>query len=163
MKPKLSARQDLYSCEHTVNVRSGESQKEFKKKTRKQIGWRLIEEKAREEKIARNFLLLPGFLQQHYLRKRQARDPISDLIKVCRLMATKADQAEPGAKTGVTVWNLDKKPAGTMCPPQTPHPETPWSPDSTSLKEAKRSGKSYSIWRERKTMEKKGKRKKKSN
>ena len=59
MKPKLSARQDLYSCEHTVNVRSGESQKGFKKKTRKQIGWRLIEEKAREEKIARNFLLLP--------------------------------------------------------------------------------------------------------
>ena len=31
MKPKLSARQDLYSCEHTVNVESGESQKGFKK------------------------------------------------------------------------------------------------------------------------------------
>ena len=59
MKPKLSARQDLYSCEHTVNVRSGESQKGFKKETRKQTSWRLIEEKAREEKIARNFLLLP--------------------------------------------------------------------------------------------------------
>ena len=59
MKPKLSARQDLYSCEHTVNVKSGESQKGFKKETRKQTSWRLIEEKAREEKIARNFLLLP--------------------------------------------------------------------------------------------------------
>ena len=32
MKPKLSARQDLHSCEHTVNVKSGESQKGFKKK-----------------------------------------------------------------------------------------------------------------------------------
>ena len=59
MKPKLSAWQDLHSCEHIVNVKSGESQKGFKKETRKQISWRLIEEKAREEKIARNFLLLP--------------------------------------------------------------------------------------------------------
>ena len=59
MKPKMSARQDLNSCDHIVNVKSGKSQKGFRKKTRKQIGWRLIEEKAREGKIARNFLLLP--------------------------------------------------------------------------------------------------------
>ena len=58
MKPKLSARQDLYSCKHIVNIKEWGIPKRIQKKTRKQIGWSLIEKKARKEKIARNFLLL---------------------------------------------------------------------------------------------------------
>ena len=104
MKPKLSARQDLHSCEHTVNVKSGESQKGFKEK---KIGNRLGEDSSRKRQGKKRLqgisFYFQGFLQQDYLLKQRAKHPISDLIKVCRLMATKADQAEPGAKTGVTV------------------------------------------------------------
>ena len=143
-----------------------------------------------------------GFLQQDYLMNQRLKHPISDIIEECRLTATKADQAEPGAKTGVTVWNLDKKPAGTICPPSDSTPRNTlesgfnilgrgktnkvqthrwqqrnWDTSgkrttkrlssNTNLteqrlgkkleerrKEAKRRGKSYSIWRERKTMAK---------
>jgi len=78
-----------------------------KKDLKRKLGSRLVEDSSRKRQGKKRLqgisFYFQGFLQQDYLRKRQARDPISDLIKVCRLMATKADQAEPGAKTGVTV------------------------------------------------------------
>jgi len=101
MKPKLSARQDLYSCEHTVNVKSGESQKGFKKKTRKQIGWRLIEEKAREEKIARKFLLLQRIPAARLLNESAVETP--DLWHH-RRVPVDGNKGRPGGN-----WSKDRR------------------------------------------------------
>ena len=72
MKPKLSARQDLYSCEHTINVKTGESQKGFKKE---KLGSRLVEDSSRKrqgkKRLQGSSFYFKGFLQQDYLMNQR--------------------------------------------------------------------------------------------